>query len=219
MARTESHPFRRHRLTVGLFHLAVLVLFALLAVRALTPLPLFDAAMPAPPATGILDPVRYDAAQAHLALAEAALRDAASAADEPGAVAAALRAAGHARASLARRPLSPAAWLAAGQAALLSDDTPAAIEALDRSLTHGPRERSLAIARIDLALRLWLHLPASLRFRIAEEIHWIVSHRRNELVDLALVSPGHEALLRIALADDAEALARFVAALERRRAD
>lgn len=223
MARIASHPLRRRRLPVVLFHLAVLLVFALLAIRAVPPLPLFDAGAPIPPTAGAFDPVRFDAAQAHLALAEAALRDAiaANADDATGktGAAAALRASGHAEASLARRPLNPAAWLVAGQSALLLSHIPEAVHALDRSLTNGPHEKSLAIARIDLALRLWLDLPTSLRSRIAEDIRWIVPYRMNDLVELALASPAHEAFLRIALAADPPALSRFVTALERRRSD
>ena len=110
-----------HRVPLFAFYLCCFAAFGAFVLRGVAPLPIFESATAEIPLTE-----RFDSAEAALWQSQQAL-DRALAAEAPDAWAAAAKEArGHARQSLARRPLNPRAWLLEAKAAYLLGDRAAA---------------------------------------------------------------------------------------------
>lgn len=171
-------------------------LFATFVNIGVVALPVWNESMSPPIETANFDTPRYRLTKAEQLLSLAVSADTANEGASR-----AQEALDHANNSLARRPMNPHAWQARALAHELRGDAGSALDAYRMSLRWAPYERTLAISRIDFALRHWLRLSEDGRSRVREQVVWIWPYERAEMRRLARQSPIHAGFLRASLPD------------------
>ncbi len=153
---------RRHALI--LFHLSAAALFVSFVTIGVVSLPFWTRDADDP-----IERAEFDSARYQLARAEHALRSGFEAESPNDKAVFGQVALDHVNRSLSRRPLNPHAWQARALAHELLNKTDGALEDYRASLRMGPFERTLAVSRIDFALRHWSHLSIEERRGVRDE--------------------------------------------------
>lgn len=178
------------RLPLLIFYLSAAALAAVFVGAGVAKLPLWSQAAATP-----FDSIAYDRPRNDLRKAEHALIRAASAHNPNAGWALARLALRHADQSLARRPANPHAWHVRALAHARVGDTAKALSDFRRSVSLGPWEETLAVARIDFALRYWESLTVTEQAATSDQILWIGPRRHAALHRLAAQSPQNAAII------------------------
>ncbi len=117
---------------------------------------------------------------------------------------------------LARSPTDPNAWARLALAQYYRNGPTADLAPpLTMSILTGPFKPEFLVIRLDLALRVWSHLPPDSRNLVFQQVRFAWRRYPKETTALA-TGPVRTGIIRAALAATPEALARFEAALRKR---
>lgn len=177
-----------------LFYSAGVLAFSIFAINGVADAPLWTVKSVRP-----LQPTAFDRARHELSLAEDALRSTVSTTGGVSAAAYAENALTRANESLTRRPINPHAWHARALANEALGRGEIALSDYRTSVLSGPFEQTLAISRIDFALRNWASLSAEERDDARAQLTWIWPRRRADVRELARRSATHAAVIRSTL--------------------
>lgn len=179
-----------------LFYAAGVVAFSIFAISGVANAPLWTAKPTRPFQATAFDRARYE-----LSLAEEALRGAALAKNAKVRAAYAEEALARSDESLSLRPLNPHAWHARALANEALGHVEFALADYRTSVLNGPFERTLAISRLDFALRNWASLSAEERDDTRAQLSSIWPRHRADLRGLSRRSAVHAAVIRSTLSD------------------